>query len=522
MSWDLARLWSAVATDQPQRLALIHGDRSLTWGQFDAAAASFAATLREAGVRRGDVVAMCLPNVLEYLVLFAGALRCGASPCGVNYRYLPHELSALLARLRPAVVCHLAGSDAEHLAVAQLPEVRLWHAVRPVTAGSLDPLLESGGDSEPIQSHPDDVLLKCTGGTTGAPVAVRWRVGDVLEQLNRHNPWHRHDLTTPTLVPATVGDRPRLLVASPLMHGSGLNRALGALCAAGTVITLPRSSFDPAQLLDIAAKRRATALAIVGDAHATALADALDAEPHRWRLPALATITSSGAAWTQPVKQRLLTHLPHVRLSESLGATEATGLGFSTATTDAVPATGEFTLGHTARIFTDDGVPAKPGETGSIGVSAPHPAGLHLAGALPDERFVSHDGRRYLMSGDRVLAIDENRFRLLGRPDDCINTGGEKVFAPEVTDALLRHPGVRDAVVLGVPHPRLGSAVTALVQLRPGITVSDVAAHARHELAGFKVPAIVLAVPEIPRTTAGKPDLTAARSAVPAHLRRSV
>ncbi|WP_199515937.1 AMP-binding protein [Nucisporomicrobium flavum] len=507
-----------MAANQPQRPALIHGGRSLTWGQFDAAAAGFAATLREAGVRRGDVVAMCLPNVLEYLVLFAGALRCGASPCGVNYRYLPHELSTLLGRLHPAVVCHMAGSGAERLAV-QLPGVRLWHAVEPAAAGPFDPLLQSGGDREPIQSRPDDVLLKCTGGTTGAPVALRWRVGDILEQLNRHNPWHQHDLTTPVLVPS-VGDRPRLLVASPLMHGSGLNRALGALCAAGTVITLPISSFDPALLLDIAAKRRATALAIVGDAHATTLAEALDAEPHRWRLPALSTITSSGAAWTQPVKQRLLTHLPHVRLSESLGATEATGLGFSTATMDTVPATGEFMLGHAARIFTDDRVPAEPGETGSIGVSTPHPVGLHPAGTLPDERFVSHDGRRYLMSGDRVLAIDENRFKLLGRSDDCINTGGEKVFAPEVTDALLRYPGVRDAAVLGVPHPRLGCTVTALVQLRPGTTVSDVAAHARHELAGFKVPAIVLAVPEIPRTPAGKPDLTAARSAVLENLRR--
>jgi fatty-acyl-CoA synthase len=363
-------------------------------------------------------------------------------------------------------------------------------------------------------------LLKCTGGTTGTPVAVRWRVVDVLEQLNLHNPWHRHDLTAPVLAPP-AGERVRLLVASPLMHGSGLNRALGALCAAGTVITLPDLSFSPAGLLDAAAEQRATALAIVGDAHAAALIGALDAEPYRWRLPALLTITSSGAAWTQQVKRRLLTHLPHVRLSESLGATEATGLGFSTATVGAVPPTGEFILGRSARIFTDDGVPARSDETGSIGVSAPHPVGLHPTGTLPPERFISHAGRRYLMSGDRVRVIDERRFVLLGRPDDCINTGGEKVFAPEVADALLRHPGVRDAVVFGVGHPRFGSTVTALVHLQPGVTVGDVEAHARHELTGFKVPTTVLAVPEIPRSAAGKPDLTAARHAVDTHLRRT-
>ncbi len=154
-------------------------------------------------------------------------------------------------------------------------------------------------------------------------------------------------------------------------------------------------------------------------------------------------------------------------------------------------------------------------------MSAPHAVGLHPSGTLPAERFISHGGRRYLLSGDRVRAVDERRFVLLGRPDDCINTGGEKVFALAVTDTLLRHPGVRDTAVFGVPHPRLGSTVTALVQLQPGVTVGDIVAHARGELAGFKVPTTVLAVPEIPRTGVGKPDLTAARHALAEHHRRT-
>jgi 3-oxocholest-4-en-26-oate---CoA ligase len=515
MTWDLARLWHRLADLQPDRLALVHDAVSLTWRQFDSAAAGFAETLRRAGVRRGDVIALCLPNTLDYLVLLAGAMRCGATVCGVNYRYQAHELTALLQQLQPAAVCHRHGADTRQARRA-LPGVRFWHAVDDSPAATRLPrLLEVGADPGWLDSHPDDVLLKCTGGTTGAPLAVRWRIADILTQLNDHNPWHRHNLRDGLPRPA-VQHPVRLLVASPLMHGSGLTRAMGALCAGGTVITLP-GGFDPHRVLSTLAGRHATSLAIVGDAHAVPLADALDAEPQRWPLADLTTITSSGATWTDTVKHRLLKRLPHLSLLESLGSTEATGLGFSIATTDRIPPTGEFTLGRHARVFADTGRPAQPGQTGRVGVSFPHPAGLHPTGQLSNDAFVDDHGQRYVLAGDHVRLIDDSQILLLGRPAECINTGGEKVYAPEVADILRRHPGVRDALVVGLPHQRLGQTVTALVQLRPGTTTFAVLAHAKTHLAGYKVPATVIGVRSIPRTLAGKPDLDAARSLATQH-----
>ncbi|MET7709026.1 AMP-binding protein [Micromonospora sp. NPDC005413] len=516
MSWDLARLWHALAEQQPDLPALIHDGHTLTWRQFDTAAAGFAARLRQAGIRRGDVVALCLPNVLEYLILVAGAMRCGATPCGVNYRYRSHELAMLLRHLQPAVVCHDLDSEEDLDRIRdQLTEVRRWYAVdHRANAGSLARLLlETGGDRDQLDSRPDDVLLKCTGGTTGRPTAVRWFVGDVLTQLNDHNPWHQHDLAHDGPKPAPV-EPVRLLVVSPLMHGSGLTRAIGALCAGGTVVT--QRGFQPLRLLNGLARHHATSLAIVGDAHALPLVDMLDAEPGRWQLPDLATITSSGVSWTAEVKRRLLHHLPQVRLLESLGATEATGLGFNVATASNVPRTGEFVLGRHARVFAAN-EPARPGHTGTIGVSWPHPAGLHPSGQLPADRFTDHAGHRYLLSGDHVRLLDDERYLLLGRAGECINTGGEKVYAPEITDTLRRHPGVRDALVLGVPHPRLGQTVTALVQLSPGTTTENVREYARAHLAGFKAPTIVVGVPAIPRTGAGKPDLTTAHTLAAQH-----
>lgn len=510
MTWDLARLWHHLAELHPDRTALIHGSEQLTWQQFDTAAAGFAETLRQAGIARGDVVALCLPNSVSYLVLLAGTLRCGATPCGINYRHRPHELTALLDRLRPAVVCHQS-TDIRRLATA-LPTVRLWHQVPDsVTSDAQQRLLESGTGPQRIDSRPDDLLLKCTGGTTASPLAVRWRIGDILTQLNDHNPWQRHDLTGDTL--QTTDHEPvRLLVASPLMHGSGLTRAMGALCAGGTVITNPVARFDAVSLLDTAAHHRATSIAIVGDSHALPLADALDYAPGHWTLPDLTTITSSGAAWTSPVKYRVLRSFPHVTLLESLGATEATGLGFSIATVQKVPRTGEFTLGRHAQVFTSDTRTAQPGETGAIGVSWPQPAGLHPEGELPADRFLHLNGVRYLMSGDHVRMLDNDRLQWLGRGADCINAGGEKVWAPEVADVLRRHPGVHDALVLGIAHQRLGQTVAALVHLHPDTTTIAVLEYTRAQMSGYKVPTIMLSVPSIPVTLAGKPDLTAARS----------
>jgi acyl-CoA synthetase (AMP-forming)/AMP-acid ligase II len=518
MNWDLARLWHHLARSEPQRPALIHGEKTLTWEQFDAAAAGGAEILRRGGVRPGDVVVLCLPNVIEYLVVVAAVLRCGAVPCGINYRYRLGELATLLRHLDPAVVCYTPGRCADMRQLRdRLPAVKRWYPVGDGTGRtglSVHQMSAADGDTARVDSSPDDVLIKCTGGTTGVPIAVRWRVADVLTQLNDHNPWHRHDLAGSTV---TAPEDPiRLLVASPLMHGSGLNRAFGALCAGGTVITMPPRGFNAADLLDAAERHRAGSLAIVGDAHALPIADTLDARLRRWQLPDLDTVTSSGAAWTRDVKQRLLVQLPHLRLLESFGATEATGLGFSVATAGRIPPTGEFELGRHAIVVTGRRS-TRPGQTGTIGVRWPHPIGVHPDGQIPADRFIDYHGGRYLLSGDHVRLLDQARFQMLGRAADCINTGGEKVYAPEVAELLLSHPGVRDAVVVGIPDARLGHTIAAVLAMAPGTAPDTIRSYAREHLAGYKVPTVIVFVPAVPRTAAGKPDLISAAALAVRH-----
>lgn len=525
-AWDFAALWSRIAAVQPRRPALLHGDTALSWAEFDRAAAAVAAALHEAGVRRGDIAALCLPNTPEHLICLAGCLRSGITPANVNPRYQVPELGALLDVLQPAAVFF----DAPHTdAFAELrtrgPATALW--CRTGTAGTegwsrplADLLADLTGPAPTPTSEPTDLILKCTGGTTGIPTPVRWTVGTLFEHLNDRNPWARHDTSRPlnrASLPALVDAR--LAVAGPLAHGSAMTRALGALCAGGAVITTPAARYDPRAVLDSVELHAADTLAIVGDAHARPLAAALAEQPGRWDLTDLRTITSSGATWTAWVKTALLDQVPHLVLTESLGSTEATGLGSVTATRGHVPPTGVFTLGQHARVLTANGAPARAGTIGRVGVSHPHPTGVHPTGDLPADKYLHADGATYLLSGDHVRLLDARHFAFLGRDADCINTGGEKVYAPEVAEVLATHPAVADVAVLGIPDPRLGHAVAALLTLRHGDADTDtdtdtdtVLAHARSQLAGYKIPRTVRLVDTIPRTPAGKIDLVAART----------
>ncbi|MGW2082157.1 AMP-binding protein [Streptomyces sp. NPDC001939] len=514
---DLASLWRRIAADHPERPALIHGDSTLTWQQFDAQAATLAAHLRNRGLGRGDVAALALPNRPEHLVCLAACLRIGIVPANVNYRYRPRELEGVLAMLAPRVVFLAAEQLTEmHSVRAGLPGCRTWiatgHQDPPAWTQSLEQILRVQGDGTPddlCSASPDDIIIiKCTGGTTGEPAAIRWRVGDLARNLNDRNPWLRRSSLEYT-GPIPVADA-RLVVASPLMHGSGQTRALGVLCAGGTVITVPQPG--PSAIWDAVTQHRADTLAIVGDPLARPLATALHRRPGRWDLSHLTTIASSGAAWSQQVKRSLLDVLPHVQLIETLGATEATGMGSSIATADFVPATGTFELGAHAVVLRPDATRARVGQDGLLAVAAPHLVGVHPEGGLPAERFRVSAGTTYLLSGDHARLAAERRILLLGRDSECVNLGGEKVYLPEIARVLLAHPDVQDAAVIPLAHPVRGHTLGALLHLSVGAAVENVRRHACEQLADFKVPRTIVRVDTIPRTDAGKLDTAAART----------
>lgn len=141
------------------------------------------------------------------------------------------------------------------------------------------------------------------------------------------------------------------------------------------------------------------------------------------------------------------------------------------------------------------------------------PLGYYGDAKKTSELYVTLDGERYVLTGDYCTVNADGTVQLLGRGSQLINTGGEKVFAEEVEQALKAHPGVADALVVGLPHPRFGQMVVGVVQLCDAAVFDEAALRdtVRGQLAGYKVPAHVVAIPDMQRAANGKANYAIAR-----------
>jgi fatty-acyl-CoA synthase len=283
----------------------------------------------------------------------------------------------------------------------------------------------------------------------------------------------------------------------------------------GGVVTLPDPRFDPAALWQAAARHSVNNIAIVGDAFARPLLAELDAHPGEYDLSRLMVITSSGVMWSQEVKDGLLRHLPDVLLFDSLGSSEAVGMGASVAGRGLSAGTARFGLGPGARVIGPDDRDVAPGsgEVGVIALPGFLPVGYYKDPEKTARTFRTIDGDRYTIPGDCATVDGEGAIHLLGRGSVVINTGGEKVYPEEVEEVIKRLPAVADAVCVGVPDERFGERVCALVEVVAGADLDPdaVSQAVRAELAGYKVPRTVRVVATIGRSPAGKVDYPALR-----------
>lgn len=524
--WHLASAWEAVADAIPDAPAIVQGARRVTWAEFDRRADGVAGALLGAGAARQDKVAQYLFNGPEYLESLFGALKAALVPVNTNYRYVDDELVYLWDNADVvAVVFH--GTFAGRIAGVRhrVPSVRTWLWVDDGSGpcpGWAIPYEDAAG-SPPARMQPswgrsgDDLYLLYTGGTTGRPKGVMWRVDDLFSTFNATTPGHRYppdggpdDVRSLVTAPGPAG-----LPVAPLMHGAGAFTAFGLLGGAGTVVLLRGRSFDPVELLDTVERERVSMVSLVGDAFARPLLRALDAEPGRWELSSLTAIVSSGVMWSEENKRGLLRHLPDVELIDAFAASETPGMGVAISSAGEPPATARFVLGPDARVLDDRGADVPPGSgvAGRVAVTGRIPVGYYKDPERTATTFPVIDGRRYSIGGDYALVEADGSLRLLGRGSLCINTGGEKVFPEEVEEALKSHPAVADAAVFGVPDEQWGETIVAVVETGAAPAASEAAliAHVRTRLAAYKAPRRVVAVANLGRAANGKVDYASLR-----------
>jgi acyl-CoA synthetase (AMP-forming)/AMP-acid ligase II len=526
--WNNADIWDVIAAAQPEAPAVIHGERVVSWRDFSAQADALAAAMIAAGVSRQSKVATYLYNDPEYLIASYAAFKAGLAPFNVNYRYGPEELFYLLDNAdAEVVVFDTVFTDKLDSLRDRLPKVKLWVSVGEPALDWADAYedivgkLVPGPVYAPWGRSGDDLLIIYTGGTTGMPKGVMWRQADIYGAGKYcANPAVGlppiDSPETAGLRAAAIG-RPGGLIGSPLMHATGLISAFTALSNGGAVVLLPSRKFDAAELWDEVERTGVSSIAIVGLAFATPMLEALDAHPGRWTLPELRAIGSSGAMWSYENKQSLLRHLPHVALFDRFASSEAFGMGMSISTAGGESQTAQFKVGELCAVFDEAGerVPPGSGARGRVAVGGPIPVGYYNDPAKTAATFPVIDGQRWSMPGDWATVDADGVLNLLGRGSQCINTGGEKVFPEEVEEALKRHPAIRDAAVVGLSEPRFGETICALVEPAPGaepLSLDEVKAWVRTQLADYKAPRSVIWVDSVGRAPNGKLDYQAIKA----------
>jgi fatty-acyl-CoA synthase len=510
---SFADVWEQVADAHPTAPAQIQSDRRITWAAFDSRADGVAQALLDHGVERQDKVAQYLYNCPEYMESVFAATKVSLVPVNTNYRYRDGELVYLWDNADVvAVVFHGTFTETIDRIRSRVPRVRLWLWVddgtgpRPSWALAYEEV--AAGASDRVRARwarsGDDIFLIYTGGTTGMPKGVMWRMGDIINAAMSNGATSKLTWDLPE-TPGMTG-----VPACPQMHGTGSYLSLIVMNAAGSVVTLQSRGFDPVELLDTIEREKVNALGIVGDAFARPVLRELDANPGRWDISSLMLVGSSGVMWSQETKQGLLEHHPGMILQDAFSSSEAIGMGQSISTVGNTSDTAKFQLGENTRVFTEDGHYVVPGsgEIGQLAVKGMVPVGYYKDPEKSAATFKVIDGARYSIPGDYATVEADGTLKVLGRGSVCINTGGEKVFPEEVEEALKTHPAVRDAAVVGVPDEKWGEAITALVVPQPKAKVdeADLIAHVKGRLAAYKAPKCVIFTDSLGRSPAGKID----------------
>ncbi|WP_304175832.1 AMP-binding protein [Phenylobacterium aquaticum] len=531
--WLFADVWEAIAGAQPDRPALIQGERVVTWGAFDARADALAARLVAAGVGSDAKVAAYLYNGPEYLEVYYAAFKAGLDPINTNYRYGGEELVYLFDNADAEVVVFHAGFTETLEAIRpRLPKVKLWIAVAepghpaPAWAEDYETIVAKTPAQRPVRASwgrsPDDLVLLYTGGTTGMPKGVMWRQDDLFQVLGAGGN-AALGIAPATSIPELIARiqgpehlRATMITAAPLMHGTGQFSAFISLISGGTVCTLPSRKFDAVELWNETERLKATNIVLVGLAFSTPMLEALEADPGRWDLSSIRAMSSSGSMWSQENKRGLLSHIPGAMIADSFGSSEAVGLGASASAAGAEAQTAAFMLGPNTAVFTEDGRRVEPGsgERGLVAVSGFLPMGYYKDEAKSAKTFLTFEGTRWSVPGDWAEVNADGTLKLLGRGSQCINTGGEKVFPEEVEEALKTHAHVRDAVVVGVPDPRFGERICAVVEPEGAhdLTLAAMSDHVKTQLAHYKAPRELVVVESIGRAPNGKVDYKAVKA----------
>ena len=481
------------------RPAVHAGDRVYTFEDLRRLSNRAANALAGLGIGRGDRVLLRLGTNLDCMLAFLGASKLGAVPIPTSLMLRATEVGAILEN-SAATVAVVAPEALDVVEAARGGAPRLRHVLLGGEGG--DPartlgtlMARAGEEAAPAVTGPDDpAFMVYSSGTTGTPKGVehghRWIIGtgDPITRVMMQ------------LGPDDVCYQPQ---DWSFIYALGCNFLYPFHVGASVVLPAPR--FDPADAVATIERHRVSVFCAVPTIYRMMLAAP---EVTRRRLASLRMGVSAG----EPLPADTFNEW-----RERLGVTVYDGIGQSESHIFLANQLGKPIKpgslgaplpGYRVAIVDDDGAPRPPGEPGHLVIGNDHP-GLTLGYYRDPERWASVNHGGWYDTKDFAYVDEDGCYWYVSRSDDLIKSRGYLISPKEVESALMEHPAVLEAGVVGVPDPVMGQKVCGWVTLKPGFAASpalaeEVKAHARRTIAPFKTPQEVTFVAELPKTLTGK------------------
>lgn len=503
--------------------AFINMGQPLTYRQLEQKSRAFAAYLQSSlGLKKGDRVALMMPNLLQYPVALFGVLRAGMVVVNVNPLYTPRELKHQLNDSGASAIvivsnfAHTLEKVVAETAVKHVILTRLGDQLRPVKATLVNFVVKyikkmvpkyhlpgavsfrhvlQQGESMPYQrpdvSNDDLAFLQYTGGTTGIAKGA---------MLTHRNMQANLEQTKATYGKLLRDGKENVVTALPLYHIFALTvNCLLFLELGGQnlLITNPR---DIPGFVKSLSKFPFTAITGVNT-----LFNALlnDAQFNKLDFSTLRLSAGGGMAVQKAVAERWEKLTGHYLL-EGYGLTECSPL-VSVNPYDITEHTGSIGLpvpSTDVRVVDDQGNDVIPGEPGELWIRGPQVMAGYWQRPDATEEVLKNG---WLLSGDIVTVDPQGFIRIVDRKKDMILVSGFNVYPNEIEDVLMQHPKVREAAAIGVPSDLSGEAVkVCIVKKDASLTKEELLDHCRRQLTGYKVPKIIEFRDELPKSNVGK------------------
>lgn len=500
----------------PERTAIVHTSRQLTWAEFAREVEGCARALLAAGLKRGDRIAVLSTQRPEVMVTFIAAAKLGILWLGLNPRYRLPELQYVVNDAQPALLFGISEFEGRNFNAEITALAGEGSSIRQTICFDSGPgpyqmtyaEWAANGQSTVapdvfrsacrLTQARDAALLVYTSGSSGRPKGVQLRQRDLIKRSRTQNQRF------------ATKDYPRLINPLPINHIAGMHfLSLYGFVGAGTLVLHDR--FDADQFLDGLQKHKINVLILLPTMYV------LMVERPRFSVNLLAAVewfVFSGAA----MPGELLEQLSHTecKIGLTFGMTETCGsVTYSDpgATVEVLTNTiGRAVPAGEVRVADDDGKPCKVGETGEIQVRAEYCMGGYLN--RPDETVAAYTQDGWLKTGDTAVMREDGNICFIGRKSEMYKSGGYNVYPREVELALEQHPGVALAAVIGIPDPvfiEVGWAYVIPVSGHP-VDEQELRDWCRERLANYKVPKRFLLRTELPLLPVGKVDRVGLRN----------